>query len=101
LGTFELVENLGVNYWSTRRLLKEVGAKKIATRWVPHELTPAQKQKRVDICVEYLERYNNYPKFLERIITIYETWIRSYDAKDPFNSLQWRLPGQEPYVILT
>ncbi len=27
-GTFELAENLGVSYWSTIRLLKEVGAKK-------------------------------------------------------------------------
>ena len=83
------------------RLLKEVGAKKITTRWVPHDLTPTQKQKRVDICAEHLESYNNDPEFLERIIAIDETLIRSYDPKDSFNSRQWRLPGQEPYVILT
>ena len=41
------------------------------------------------------------PEFLERIIAIDETLIRSYDPKDSFNSRQWRLPGQEPYVILT
>jgi transposase len=100
-GTYELGENLGVSYWSTMRLLKEVGAKKITTRWVPHDLTPTQKQKRVDICAEHLESYNNDPEFLERIIAIDETLIRSYDPKDSFNSRQWRLPGQEPYVILT
>jgi len=96
-----LAGNLGVSYWSTIRLLEEVGAKKIATIWVPHELTPVQKQKRVDIRVEHLERYNNDSEYLERIIAIDETWIRSYDPKDPFNSRQWRLPGQELYVILT
>ncbi len=68
---------------------------------MPHDLTPTQKQKRVDICAEHLESYNNDPEFLERIIAIDETLIRSYDPKDSFNSRQWRLPGQEPYVIFT
>ena len=51
---FELSENLGISTSSTRRLLKEVGAKKIASRWVPHESTAAQKQLRADICDEHL-----------------------------------------------
>ena len=41
--TFELSENLGISTSSTKRLLKEVGAKKIASRWVPHDLTPDKK----------------------------------------------------------
>jgi transposase len=31
--TFEYAETLGISYWATRKLLKEIGAKKIATRW--------------------------------------------------------------------
>ena len=94
--TSELTENLGINYYATLALLKEVGAKKIASRWVPHALTPAQKQKRIDISVEHLERYRSDPEFLGRIIAIDETWIREYDTKDPFYSRYWRLPGQPP-----
>lgn len=94
--TFELSENLGVSTSSTRRLLKEVGAKKIASRWVPHELTPAQKQLRADICDEHLQRYNADNDILARIIAIDETWIKSYDPSDPRSSHQWRLPGQSP-----
>jgi hypothetical protein len=30
--TFELAETLGISYWATRKLLKEIRAKKIATR---------------------------------------------------------------------
>ena len=30
--TFELAETLGISYWATKKLLKEIGAKKIATR---------------------------------------------------------------------
>ncbi len=94
--TFELSENLGTSTSSTRRLLKEVGAKKIASRWVPHDLTPAQKQLRADICDEHLQRYNADNDILARIIAIDETWIKSYDLSDPRSSHQWRLPGQSP-----
>ena len=92
----ELAESLDISYYATLVLLSKVEAKKIASRWVPHALKPAEKQKRVDICVEHLERYKRDPEFLERIIAIDETWIREYDPKDPFHSRHWRLPGQPP-----
>jgi hypothetical protein len=44
--TFKFAETLGLSYWATRKLLKEIGTKKIATRWVPHQLTLAQKVTR-------------------------------------------------------
>ncbi len=94
--TFELSENLGISTSSTRRLLKAVGPRNIASRWVPHDLTPAQKQLRADICTEHLERYNGDNGILSRIIAIDEMWIKSYDPSDPFSSHQWRLPGQSP-----
>ena len=94
--TFELSENLGISTSSTKRLLKEVGAKKIASRWVPHDLTPDQKKLRADICDEHLQRYNADNDVLARIIAIDETWIKSYDPSDPRSSRQWRLPGQSP-----
>jgi histone-lysine N-methyltransferase SETMAR len=94
--TFEFAETLGLSYWATRKLLKEIGAKKIATRWVPHQLTPAQKKSRVDICTEHLERYNSDHEMLDRIIAIDETWLKYYDPKDYWASRQYRLPGEPP-----
>ncbi len=92
--TFEFAETLGLSYWATRKLLKEIGAKKIATRWVPHQLTLAQKKSRVDICTEHLERYNSDHEILDRIIVIDETWFKYYDPKDYWASRQYRLLGE-------
>jgi transposase len=93
-GTFEFTETLGISYLATRDLLKEI--KKIATRWVPHHLTPVQKRSRVDICAKHLERYNSDHKMLDRIIAIDETWLKYYDPKDYWASRQYSLPGEPP-----
>jgi histone-lysine N-methyltransferase SETMAR len=95
-GTFEFAETLGISYWATRELLKEIGAKKIATRWVPHHLTPTQKRSRVDICAEHLEKYNSDHEMLDRIIAIDETWLKYYDPKDYWASHQNHLLGEPP-----
>ncbi len=94
--SFEFAETLGLSYRATRKLLKEIGAKKIATRWVPHQLTPAQKKSRVEICTEHLERYNSDHEMLDRIIAIDETWLKYYDPEDYWASRQYRLPGEPP-----
>ncbi len=95
-GTFEFAETLGISYWAIKELLIEIGAKKIATRWVPHHLTPVQKRSRVDICAEHLERYSSDHEMLDRIIAIDETWLKYYDSKDYWASRQYRLPGEPP-----
>jgi histone-lysine N-methyltransferase SETMAR len=51
------------------------------TRWLPHELTEAQKQKRVDVSTKLLERQQSRP-FLQDLITMDETWIPFYNP-DP------------------
>jgi transposase len=48
--TEDLAQTLGISTASTKRLLKEIGAKKVASRWVPYELKPEQKQLRVTFC---------------------------------------------------
>jgi hypothetical protein len=63
---------------------------------VPYELKPEQKELHVNICAEHLQRYNNNPDILERIIAIDETWLKSYDSKDAKSSRQWVLPDQTP-----
>jgi hypothetical protein len=35
----------------------------------------------VNASAEHLERYNNNPDILERIIAIDETWLKSYDQE--------------------
>jgi len=94
--TEDLAQTIGISTSSTKTFLNIVEAKKIASRWVPYESKPEQKELRVNICAEHLQRYNNRPDILERIIAIDETWLKSYDPRDATSSRQWVLPGKTP-----
>lgn len=92
----ELAFLLGISQSSTLRLLKKLGLRKVAARWVPHSLTSQQKELRVNISSEHLQRYQSDPDMLNRIIAIDETWIKSYDPLDASQSREWRYPGEQP-----
>jgi hypothetical protein len=91
-----LAQILGISTSSTKNLLEIVGAKKIASRWVSHELKPEQKELRVNISSEHLQRYDTNPDILKRIIAIDKTWLKSYDPRDAKSLRQWVLPSQAP-----
>lgn len=94
--SYEIAIQLGISQMSAVRLLKKLGLRKVASRWVPHSLNSEQKEIRVNISAEHLERYKSDPNILNRIIAIDETWIKSYDPKDAKQSRKWRYPGEEP-----
>ena len=71
---------------------------------VPKELTKEQKQRRVTICQDLLERQDN---ILDRVITDNEIWVYQYDPKTKRQTAQWKTansprpknsvgPNQEP-----
>ena len=48
------------------------------SRWVPHKLTKGNKQARIRICNELIEKYqrNNFlPQLMKLLTTADETWI--------------------------
>ena len=54
--------------------------RKVAARWVPRALTDEQKQARVDVAKCLYKRYEKEgDTFINRIIAIDETWIKSYE----------------------
>lgn len=59
-------------------------------RGIPHDLTPAQKQNRVDTCRELLRRHRN-GRLLRQIITCDESWVY-YDGR--VRRCQWLRSGQ-------
>ena len=68
--------------------------RKIAAKWVPHALTEQQKWWRHETCRIYLERYQNEGEnLLDNIITIDETWVRSYEPELKRQSAEWRHEG--------
>jgi hypothetical protein len=90
----DLVDELGVSHGSVWHMLHEMNYRKVASRYVPHVLTHAQNQLRVDRCQQYLERYEHDPNLLNRIVAIDETWLRSYDTEDLRSAAEWRLPTE-------
>ena len=73
----EIEELTGIHSSSVLKILCErLGLRKICTRWVPHLLTDEQKQSRVRLASQVIEKYDNCdPRCLEEIVTGDETWI--------------------------
>ncbi len=67
-----------------------LGLRKVTCRWVPHFLTEAQKQDRVDYCLEMLEKFDcGRSKRVYDIITDDESWFYYYDPETKRQSQVW------------
>lgn len=86
----ELAVQLGVSQQAISVRLHAMGKIQKEGKWVPHELTEENKNRRVDICLHLLSRYKN-KDYLHLIITGDEKWIL-YD--NPKQRKSWVDPGQ-------
>ena len=93
--TNDLLYKTGIPKTSLLTILSELKAKKLKSRWIPHELTQRQKQARHNIAGKHLARYQKESGFLDKIIAIDETWLKSYDPEDARQCSEWLLPGQK------
>jgi histone-lysine N-methyltransferase SETMAR len=82
---------------SLHQILTEVlGKRKIAARWVPHFLNADQKAERMRVARVLLRRYRKEgDRFLERIITMDETWIRDFEPELKSQSNVWASRGEK------
>ena len=67
--------------------------KKVCLKMVPRHLTHAQKEIRMNICADILQNIENYPNFLENIITCDEAWFLQYDPESKCQSIHWKSPS--------
>ena len=79
----EIAHETGICHSSVHTILTErLGMRKIAARWVPHFLSKAEKEQRVEICSEHLHKYTiKGENMLKRIVATDETWIRSFEPE--------------------
>jgi hypothetical protein len=61
---------------------------RVAARTVPRLLTEDQRERRVAICQELLDRANEEDNFTNCIITGDETWVYGYDVETKAQSSQ-------------
>jgi len=70
-------------------LIENLGIHCIAAKFVPRLLTDHQKQNRVDVSQELLDRANDDDNFSKNIITGDETCVYAYDVETKVQSSQW------------
>ncbi|CAF1170428.1 unnamed protein product [Rotaria sordida] len=88
---------LGISYGSVDTILKQhFGLRKITSRWVPHQLTNEQRQHRVNICLENLQKIENGLWKLYDIVTSDETWIYHRKIKSKEQSKAWVKKDESP-----
>ena len=82
----EVAEEVSISKTVCHEILTEnLGMHRIAAKFVPRLLTDDQKQNRVDVSQELLDRANGDDNFLKNIITGYETWVYGYDVQRKSN----------------
>lgn len=91
----EIAFEVGISGASVYRILTDsLNMRKIAARWVPHFLSESEKQRRVIISKELLARYTKEQEsMLKRVVSIDETWIRSFEPELKRQSSEWHTPN--------
>lgn len=88
--TRRLSDELGVSHMTAARHLHRIGKVHRSCRVVPHDLSAAQAQRRVEACIQ-LRTNPNDERFLKRIVTGDEKWVY---YRNPDMRKQWLDPGQ-------
>lgn len=71
-------------------LTEELHMKKLCAKWIPRELTPLQKLRRVsdsEACLKML-RHNRW-EFFNSYVTMDETWVHHYSPGSKKQTAQW------------
>ena len=97
----EIEELSGIRSSSVLKILRErPGLRKICTSWVPHLLTDEQKQSRVRLASQVIEKYDKCdPHCLEEIVTGDESWIYHFQPDSKAKIKVWVLSeGNRPVI---
>ena len=85
-----LADEFDCHHSTIEDILHEAGKKRLKSKWVLHELTDEQKQKRLDVATRLFERYSSDQLSLAHIVTCDEKWV---DFSNPHRQNEWRSPG--------
>ncbi|CAK1593061.1 unnamed protein product [Parnassius mnemosyne] len=94
----EIAEIIGISYERTQNIIvNELGFHKVSARWVPRLLSVEQKRTRLTISRDCLELFEaDADDFLNRFVTMDETWVHYCTPETKQQSKQWRRPGSPP-----
>ena len=70
-------------------LKKDLGRRKLCACFVPHSLTPEQREDRVTSCQDIIAMANAEKIFFNKIITADETWCFAYAPETKRQHSEW------------
>lgn len=97
--TYEMIEEtLGLDAMSISRIVHDhLRLSKKSARWVPHNLSNEQKERRVAFARQFLTDFENGKSGkYNLLVTGDETWIYFYDPLLKSQSAQWSAVGAPP-----
>ena len=97
----EIEELSGIHSSSVLKILRErLGLRKIWARWVPHLLTDEQKQSRVRLASQVIEKYDKCDQScLEEIVIGDESWVYHFQADFTAKNKVWvSSEGNRPVI---
>ena len=91
----EVAESVRISHGSAHEIItRHFKVRRIAARWLPHILTRDQLQERVRLAEEHINQHEKEGEtFLNRIVAIDETWLRSYELELKSQSTEWHSPA--------
>jgi histone-lysine N-methyltransferase SETMAR len=87
----EIAHELGISHGTVFSILTDkLGKRRVVARWVPHQLSDGEKLNRLQIARSLRSRYRREGNsFINRIVAIDETWVRSYEPELKSQSSEW------------
>jgi hypothetical protein len=85
-----IAEFLNIPKTVVLRILKEdLGKRKLCARFVPHSLTPEQREDRVTSCQDIIAMADAGKNLFNKIIMGDKTWCFAYDPERKRKSSEW------------
>jgi hypothetical protein len=85
-----ITESLNIPKTVFPQILREdLGKRKLCARFVPHFLTPEQREDRVTSCQDIIAMADADKNVFKKIITGDETWCFAYDPETKRQSSEW------------
>ena len=85
-----ITESMNIPRAVVLRILKEdLGKRKLFARFVPHSLTPEQREDRLTSCQDIIAMADADKNFFNKIIEGDETWYFIYDPETKRQSSEW------------
>ena len=89
----EMAHELNLSFYAFQSILtKDLTMRRVSAKFIP-KLLSTTRNNRLQVAQEMINRSENDPDLLNRVITGEESWVYGYDSQTKAQSSQWKSPG--------